>query len=85
VSTPSIPDPAPDLLAAHKAAGLLLQAARVDPILRAAAETVQDALIAAEAELDRRGERITAALALADELDIPAVRRALTEETPDHG
>ncbi|MFR9807093.1 hypothetical protein ACL02T_33070 [Pseudonocardia sp. RS010] len=38
----------------HKAAALLLAAARVDPKLRAAAEQVQDALIAMERELERR-------------------------------
>ena len=42
----------------HRAAALLLAAARVDPKLRAAAEQVQDALIALDAELERLRARV---------------------------
>lgn len=39
--------------APHKAAALLLAAARIDPALRKAAEQVQDALIALDDEVER--------------------------------
>lgn len=42
----------------HKAAALLMAAVRVDPVLRRAAEKVQDALIATDDEVERLRARV---------------------------
>ncbi len=65
--------------APHRAAALLLAAARVDPTLRAAAEQVQDALIALDAEVRALGAELEATRSASAPL--PWLTGAVPDET----